>query len=154
MSKEIDAICKREKILFSSFLFVSEFDKNLSLLLSNLGYHKFLMASSFYLDVRWRSFEYYLNSLERDFGKKVMREIKSCRENGVTIEEMTEFKDLSSTLSDLSSNLLTKYNRRKTRAYESSFFESLNDYAKGNVKVFIAKKKGAVVGFSMCLRQR
>jgi predicted N-acyltransferase len=153
LSKEIDAICKREKILFSSFLFVSEFDKNLSLHLSNLGYHKFLWASTFYLDVRWRSFEDYLGSLERGIRHKVRREMRSCRENGVAIEEMTEFKDLSTTLSDLSSNLLTKYNRRRTRLFQSSFFESLSDYAKGNAKVFIAKKKGAVVGFSLCLRQ-
>ena len=72
--------------------------------------------------------------------------------NPLSIEELTEFKDLSSTLSDLSSNLLTKYYKKKTRAFKSSFFECLNDYAKGNVKVFIAKKKGAIVGFSLCLR--
>jgi predicted N-acyltransferase len=151
--KEVDAICKKEKILFSSFQFVSEYDQNLSLHLNNWGYHRFFWKPTFYLDVRWQSFEDYLSSLEHDIRNKVRREIRSCRKNGVIIEEIADFKDLAMTLSDLSSNLLTKYNRIKTRFFEPSFFESLSDYAKSNVKVFIARKKGAIVGFSLCLRQ-
>jgi predicted N-acyltransferase len=148
--KEIDAICKREKILFSSFLFVSEFESNLSQYLSNYGYRKFFWASPYYLNVRWRSFEDYLGSLEHGVRNRVKREMKCCRENGVTIEEITEFKGLAMTLSDLSSNLLAKYNG--TRIFNPSFFEILSDCAKGNAKVFVAKKKNAVVGFSLCLR--
>jgi hypothetical protein len=41
ISGKIDAVCKKEKILFSSFLFVSEFDKHLLMRLENLGYYKF-----------------------------------------------------------------------------------------------------------------
>jgi predicted N-acyltransferase len=151
LSKEVDAICKRERILFSSFLFVSEFENNLSQYLSNIGYRKFFWASSFYLDVHWQSFEDYLGSLEHGIRNTVKREMRRCREHGVTIEEITEFKGLAMALSDLSSNLLRKYNT--TRVYEPSFFESLSDCAKGNAKVFVAKKRDAVVGFSLCLRQ-
>lgn len=63
--------------------------------------------------------------------------MRRCRENGVTIEEVTEFKDLSMTLSDLSFNYFLKYNKWAQRL-EPRFFESLSDYAKANTIVFIA----------------
>jgi predicted N-acyltransferase len=46
-----------------------------------------------------------------------------------------------------------KHNRRETRVYQPLFFENLSDYAKGNAKVYIAKKKGDIVGFLLCLRK-
>jgi predicted N-acyltransferase len=105
-----------------------------------------------YLDVRWRSFEDYLKSLTCDVRWSVRREIRRCRENGVTIEEVTDFKNLSMTLSDLSFNYFLKYNQWAQRL-EPLFFESLSDYAKANTIVFIAKKRDVVVGFSLCLRK-
>jgi predicted N-acyltransferase len=153
LSIKIDVVCKNEKILFSSFLFVSEFDKRLIMCLENLGYHKFLFwEPMLYLDVCWRSFEDYLKSLRSNVRIQVRREIKSCMKNGVTIEEMTEFKDLSTALSDLSLNLCRKYNKCSKRI-DPCFYESLSDYAKANTIVFIARKKDVVVGFSMFLRK-
>jgi predicted N-acyltransferase len=63
LSEKIDAICRKEKILFSSFLFVSEFDKRLIKHLENLGYQKFLWRPTLYVDVCWQNFEDYLKSL-------------------------------------------------------------------------------------------
>jgi predicted N-acyltransferase len=151
--EKIDAICKREKILFSSFLFVSEFDKRLLMELENLGYYKFPWRPTLYLDIRWRRFGDYLKSLEHDVRNKVRREMRSCRENGVTIEEVTEFRDLSTILSDLSLNIRKKYDKNASRLFEPCFYESLSDHAKENTIVFIAKKKGVIVGFSLCLRK-
>lgn len=153
LSEKIDAICKKEKILFSSFLFVSEFDKRLITRLENLGYHKFLFwTPMLYLDVCWRSFEDYLKSFDCHMRKNIRREIKKCSDNGVTIEEVTEFKKLSMILSDLSLTLFLKYNKWAQRL-EPRFFESLSDYAKANTIVFLARKKDVVVGFSLCLRK-
>ena len=69
--------------------------------------------------------------------------MRYCRENGVAIEEITEFKDLSSLLSSLSSNLFAKYHKKSI--YKTLFYEILSDYyAKGNAKLFVAKKKGHI----------
>lgn len=152
LSEEIDAICKKEKILFSSFLFVSEFDKRLLTRLENLGYYKFFWRPTLYLDVCWRTFEDYLKSFRSDVRYQVRREIKSCMEKGVTIEEITEFKKLSMILSDLSFKLSLKYNKWAPRL-EPFFYECLSDYAKDNTIVFLAKKKDVVVGFSLFLRK-
>jgi predicted N-acyltransferase len=152
LSEEIDTVCRKEKILFSSFLFVSEYDKDLLINLENSGYHKSLWRPTLYLDVRWQNFEAYLNSLKHDFRQKVKHEIRKCNENGINIEKLSEFKDLATTLSDLSLNLFTKYNNRK-RIFTHAFYQYLSDYAKANTIVFVAKKKDNIVGFSICLRK-
>lgn len=150
--KEIHAFCKREKILFSCFLFVSEFDKSLSEILSNLKYHKFIFPLNlYYLPIEWNTFDDYVSSLKPKVRRKIKREITSCKQNGVAIQEIRDFKDLATRLSDLSSNLLIKYN--ETRLYKRRFYESLSEYAKDRIKIFIATKRDVVIGFSLSIRQ-
>jgi Uncharacterized protein conserved in bacteria len=105
-----------------------------------------------YLDVSWGSFEEYLSSLGHDNRHYVRREIRRCKDNGVTIEKVNDFKDLSQLLSDLSFNYFLKYNKWAQRL-EPRFFETLSDYAKDNTLVFLAKKKDVPVGFSLCERK-
>ena len=152
LSEEIDDICKKEKILFSSFLFVSEFDRCLITRLEHFGYHKFFWQPTLYLDVCWPSFDDYLKSLRGQVRYQVRREMRSCTENGVTIEETCDFRELSTTLSDLSLKLSSKYNKWAQRL-EPLFYESLSNYAKANTVVFLAKKKDVVVGFSLFIRK-
>jgi predicted N-acyltransferase len=151
LSEKIDYICKKEKIPFSSFLFVSEFDKRLISYLENLRYHKFLWKSTLYLDVHWRNFEEYLQSISQ-YRRHIKKEIRRCIENGIEIEEATEFKKLSMTLSDLSLNLSSKYNKWMPRI-EPRFYECLDDFAKDNTIVFLAKKKNVIVGYTLLLKK-
>ncbi len=64
LSASIDKICKRERIWFSSFLFVSEFDKDLMVTLEKLGYHKFFWKNTLYVKVDWKNLDEYINSLK------------------------------------------------------------------------------------------
>ena len=52
----------------------------------------------------------------------------------------------------MSLNLFSKCNNKK-RIFKPEFFECLSDYAKANTIVFIAKKKGNIIGFSICLHK-
>ena len=150
--RKIDDVCKKQKILFSSFLFVSEFDNNLSTCLQNFGYRQFFFRNCLYLDVRWNTFEDYLQSLKHGIRNRIRREMRSCKEGGVIIEEIEDFKNLSTLFSSLFSNLYAKYQKDVEAPFTPSFYESLSDYAKEKTKVFIAKKKGVIVGFSVCIR--
>lgn len=152
LSKKIDAICKKERILFSSFLFVSEFDKNLILNLEALGYTKFYWQPTVCLSIKWSDFDEYLQSLKPKFRHNVRREIRDFVDNGVVVEETTDFKQLSNTLSDLSLKLSRKYNKWSQRT-EPYFYECLSDYAKANTIAFIARKNSVVIGFSLFIRK-
>jgi predicted N-acyltransferase len=153
ISKKIDDICREKRFLFSSFLFVSEFDKILINNLNTLGYSKFDGTTTFYLDIQWSSFEDYLKSLKQMNRHSIRREIRKCAENGVTIKE-TDLKDLSEEMSNLVSNLISKYNKNSGNPFDISFFNKLNQYAGDKILLFIAEKNGDIIGFSLCLRQR
>ena len=152
LSKKIDEICKKQRFLFSSFLFVSEFDKLLMENLQNLGYLQSPGTNTLYLDIKWSSFEDYLKSLTYKTRKNIRREIRKCAENGVSIEER-DFEGLSAKLPVLLSNLFWKYDENAENLFNQPFFCKLEEYARDTAKVFVAEKNGEVVGFSMSLRQ-
>ena len=153
ISKKMDDVCRKERILFSSFLFVSEFDELLTNNLKHLGYSRFDGTTTFYLDVQWATFEDYLKSLKSMNRHSIRREMRKCAENGVTIKEIN-LKDISENLSELVSNLLLKYNKNSTNLFDSGFFSKLNQYARDKTKLFIAEKSNNIVGFSLCLHQK
>jgi len=150
--KKIDSICAQYKILRSHFPFVSEFDNLLNENIQNYGYQKIPGTTTLYLDVQWNSFEDYLQSLKHKVRNNVTREIRKCKENGITIEE-SELENLTDKLPILYANLHLKYNKDKNSIFDSEFFSALNMYAKEKIKLFIAKKNGEVAGFSLTLRQ-
>jgi predicted N-acyltransferase len=148
LSSKIDEICRKQKFLFSSFLFVSEFDRALMGNLQSLGYLKSLGTKTLYLDVNWSSFGDYLKSLKHKTRLTIRREIRKCAENGVTIEKR-EIKGLSVKLSELLSNHILKYSKNAINIFTPIFFEKLNQHARDKIKVFIAKKNNELVGFSL-----
>lgn len=151
----IDDICRRERILFSSFPYVSEFENFLTENLHDFGYLKFPSVSTLSLDVRWSSFEDYLESLKsHKIRTTVRREIKKCKESGVTIAEEHNFGNLASTLANLHSSLFSKYNKGIESPRNASFFKGLSEYAKDKTRVFIAKRHSKIVGFSLSLQQK
>ena len=99
------------------------------------------------------SFEDYLDSLKGKIKTNVRREIRKCKENGVTVEE-SKLDDLTTKVSELYTNLSLKYNKNAKKIIDPDFFSTLNMYAKEKTKLFIAKKNGEVIGFSLTLLQR
>jgi predicted N-acyltransferase len=153
LAKKIDDICKKERVLFSSFLFVSEFNELLMENLQNLSYLKSPGVTTYYLDVRWPNFEDYLNSLKKKTAQNVRREIKKCAENGITIEEQ-KISQLSATkFSELSHNVNLKYDKNSRNIFDSSFFNMLNEQAKEKTILLVAKRNNEVVGLCLLLRQ-
>jgi len=155
ISKKIDDICKKEKILFSSFPYVSESDRILMKNLGDFGYVKYPSATTYYLDIEWSSFDDYVKSLgSHKIKKNVRREIKKCEESGVSIVEENEYGDISTTLSDLHSNLFSKYNKDIENPRDASFFRLLSEYAKDRTRVLVAKRLGKIVGFSLFFQHK
>lgn len=152
LAKKVDEICRKQKIMFSYFPFVSQFDRLLMENLQNHGYIKRRTYTAFYLDVQWRSFQDYLGSLKPKVASNVRREIKKCIENRITIEESKE-KNLATKLSELYSNLSLKYKNREN-AYDADFFSKINEHARARTKLFVAKKNNEIVGFSLTLWQK
>ncbi len=151
---KIDNICKERKVLFSSFLFVSEFDEPLLNKLKDLNYSMFPNVLTFYLNLEWSQFDDYLKSLKSGMRKKIRREIKKCAENGVIINEEKITPNIADELSQLDANVFSKHNLTSNYKLGASFFLTLQKYAKENVKLFIARKNNKVIGFSLSLQHK
>jgi predicted N-acyltransferase len=153
ISEKIDDICREKRILFSSFLFVSEFDEILMSSLNDLGYSGFKGKTTFYLDVQWSTFEDYLKSLKQMNRHSIRREMRKCAENGVTIRE-GDLGDISEELPHLVSNLISKYGNNMSNPFDTGFFSKIDQYARDKTKLFVAERDHDVIGFSLCLRQK
>jgi predicted N-acyltransferase len=154
LAKKIDGICRKQKIMFSYFPYVSQFDRFLTENLQAHGYSKRLPnVTSFFLDVQWNSFHDYLESLHHKVRKNVKREIRKCFESKVTIEESQDGDIQAAKLSELCSNLCLKYGVRE-KVFDTYFFRELNEHAKDKTKIFIARKNNEIVGFCLTLWQR
>ncbi len=152
ISDKIEEICKKQKIMFSYFPFVSQFD---GLLLENLQTHSYIKrqsVTSFYLDAQWKSFQDYVGNLKLKAAKNVKREIKKCFENGITIEEVQD-DNLATKLFELHSNLSLKY-KVKDNVFDTDFFTKLKQHTGDAAHVFVAKKNNEVVGFCLTLRHK
>jgi predicted N-acyltransferase len=152
LSKGIDFVCRRERILFSSFLLVPEHDRLLMSDLENLGYQRFPWDDTLFLDIQWVSFDKYLESLRGHTRKNVKREIKMFVESGMKIELISEFGELAETLSNLRDNLIWKWNRIRS-PYDEVFYRRLNEFARDKIRLFVVKKNGEVVGFCCCFQE-
>jgi predicted N-acyltransferase len=152
--KKINEICRKERILFSSFLFVSEFDDLITRSLENFGYIRFPWINTLYLDVPWSSFEAFLASFKCKTRKDIRREIRKFNQSGLTMEPNSNMEELSERLSVLYANMFRKYNRDKPSPYGASFFRSLSRFAEDKIKLFTAKKGGETVAFSLDLRHK
>jgi len=153
ISDGIDYICKNKRITISSFLCVSASETNLMDSLNDFGYWKFFWRNTYSIKIQWKNFDEYLMSLNRQTRENIRRELRKSDENGVKIEVVSEFGHLSGVLSNLYSNLFMKYNKKQTSYYDASFFENLSKHAGDRVILFVATKKGKIVGFALCMRQ-
>jgi predicted N-acyltransferase len=149
-SNEIDKICKKHKVLFSSFLFVSEFDELLMNNLSSLNYAGFPNILTFYLDIKWSSFEDYIQSLKRP--TLFRREIKEFSKSGVIIQEESITIDLAEKLSSLQANVSLKYG--ESVKLDPSFFIKLNEFAGDKVRLLVARKNSEAIGFGLFLQHK
>ena len=153
LSTKIDEICRGRRILISSFPNVPESEKHLIENLEDFGYHKTPSVNIYNLDINWSSFDDYLRDLEsRQVRKNVRKEIKKCKQSGVTIIEEKNFEDLSAQLSCLHSNLKKKYEKSAENARNATFFKNLSKFAKDKTRVLVARKCDKIIGFSLSLQ--
>ena len=152
-SEKIDDICKKQRVLFSSFLFVSEFDEILMKNLESLNYAKFPNIVTYYLDVSWSNFEDYLKSLKARRRRTIRREIRDCLESGVTIEEESISENIAEKLSALEANVSSKYTHPNNKL-DPSFFMKIEKYAKAKTRLLVARKNDEIIGFFLGLQHK
>jgi predicted N-acyltransferase len=152
--QKINEICKKERILFSSFLFVSELDSLLTKTLQKFGYIRFPWLNTLSLDIRWSSFKAFLEGCKYKIRKEIRREIRKFDQSGLILERNSNIEELSERLSVLYANLFRKYNGEKPSPFGSSFFRSLSRFAGDQIELFTAENSNETVAFSLVFRHK
>lgn len=153
LCSRIEERCKKDRVLFSAFPFVSEFDAFLMAGLADCGYTKIPSADMAYLDIKWSSFEEYLAHLSYGKRKTIRREIRQNSKHGITVVQQDDFYALSGVISDQYSNLFMQHMGRRSNL-NPAFFEAVSEHAKGKTRLFVARKNDRVIGFALCLEHK
>jgi predicted N-acyltransferase len=152
LDQKINDICKKHKIQYTNFSFVSQHDKLIIESFQSRGYSRHPALTTLNIDVYWSCFQEYLQSLKKTARRNARREIRNCILNGIIIEE-AQLENLFEKVAELNSNLFLKY-KNTANIFDADFFRTLNENARDKITLFIAKKNNEVVGFFLSLRQK
>jgi len=140
-----------------SLFFVNLFDDEGEVLTlsSDRGYHKTSVFPACYLDVKWKSFEEYIDDVRgfsRNMSKNVKKEIRKSERAGIRIERIENIAPHESRLHELANAHWTEYNAVPF-PYRAAFFSKILVNLE-NQAVFYGAFKGAeLVGFSLKLER-
>lgn len=157
MAELLDALeeMARSESLPLCFLSVPEEEVELRELLKSRGYNGALALPTFYLDVRWRSFDEYLADVKRvskNMARNVIKEINRNQRAGIRIEQLDDVKPHRARLYELADRHWFRYNR-KHLPYTPAFFEKVREYLGGGAVLYAAFKESVLIGFMLLLRK-
>jgi predicted N-acyltransferase len=135
-----------------SFAEVSDQEGELQTLLRERRYLRSRNVPVAALDLRWPSFDDYLEALPAKSRREFRRQINRNRNAGVVVERVDSVTGLEERLSEL-----VDLNARKHNAFSfglgPGFFGELTRTFGSNVRIFIARKSGGVAGVCVMLVQ-
>jgi predicted N-acyltransferase len=150
----LEAIARSESLPLC-FLSVPGEEVELRKLLKRRGYGEALAFPSFYLDVKWRSFDAYIADIRRvskNMARNVTREINLNRRAGVRIERLDDIRAHSGRLYELADAHWFEYNRRRF-PYTPAFFETVCEHLGDGATIYAAFKESVLIGFLLLLRK-
>ena len=152
--EEIERIAKDNKANIC-FLNVMSDEKHLMKSLAERGYYKTSDIPSNFIDVKWSSFEGYKKKLSLKYpymNKSIRHQINKNKKAGVKIEQLQDVDKLQERLIELLKMNHFKYNS-STFPLKSNYFKQLRRNFGENAIIYVAKKKGIIIGVSVVLRK-
>lgn len=146
---EEEAATRRLRLSFTEVL---DEERELQTLLRDRRYLRSRNVPVAALDLRWASFDDYLESLPSKSRREFRRQITRNRNAGVVVEPVESVAGLEDRLS-----ALVDLNARKHNAFSfglgPGFFAELRRAFGSNVRIFVARKSARVVGVCVMLVQ-
>jgi predicted N-acyltransferase len=152
--EEIERIAKANKTNVC-FLNVIRSEKQLMESLVERGYYKTNDIPSNFIDVKWSSFKEYKKYLSLKYpymNKSIRHQINRNEKAGVKIEQLQEIDDCHDRLIELLKMNHFKY-YSSTFPLKSNYFKQLRENFGENAIIYVAKKKGVIIGVSVVLRK-
>ncbi|MDD5730357.1 MAG: GNAT family N-acetyltransferase [Candidatus Omnitrophica bacterium] len=119
--------------------------------LSKIGFHKVQGYPSVELDVRFNSFEEYLDSLSKPTRKSLRKKFKQLEEKAKIDMEITS--DISGLLDEAHTLYLNTLNKSEVQfeRLTKDFFKNISKNMPAETKYFLWRINGKLVAFDLCL---
>ena len=151
LAREMDDIARREHAAVIAFKdFTGDYKETLKPL-ERMKFHKTTLLPYVELDLRFRSFDEYLDSLSKKTRADLRRKFKHSRENAsIEMEVRTDLGDILDEAYELyQDNLGRAYMRFEEMTKE--FFITIPKNMPQETKYFIWRANGKLAAFSLCL---
>jgi uncharacterized protein len=144
----VEETAERGAAPVTAWLYLPEGDAALHDVLTTRGYAAVVMDAESYLPIRWPTFEAYLRNLSANRRKSARREMARLAEAGVDLE-LRGPSALDRELAGLEIQWRAKYGRRLSLAEVEAQHELLRTVLGPSVLVFVARRQGRAVGFTV-----
>ncbi|HVO73541.1 MAG TPA: peptidogalycan biosysnthesis protein [Ignavibacteriaceae bacterium] len=151
---EIENIAKENKASLC-FMNVTEDELHLIELLKLRGYSQSVDLPSNFFDIKWNSFEEYLEFLSlkyKNIKKQIRHELNRNRKMGVVIEQLQNINGHEKRLLELLKMNHFKYNSYKF-PFKENYFRQIKENFGNNALIFTAVKDGVIIGVCIQLRK-
>jgi len=153
IEKTIDDLCNKERISLSGFPYLSnKYDFLIDRLLQR-GYAKAFISATAYLDIRWKSFDEYLQHLKTygiNMFKNAKKEINRFKKSGVEVKTIDDFSSISHEMIRIYNDLYYRYNKQNS-CLTPQFFEVLSK--EKLTRAITAHLNGKLIGFSLVVEK-
>jgi len=151
---EIEQIAKNNNISVC-FLNITDDEVHLIKALKQRGFYSSLDIPSNFIDIKWTSFEGYMEYLSKKYSnitKSIRRELNKNRKSGVVIEPFENIGNHQERLIDLLKINHFKYNST-VFPFKQNYFRQIKENFGNNAVIYTAVKDGIIIGVCIELRR-
>ncbi len=115
------------------------------------GYTKIRNLPCARIDVKWKTFDEYLEALRSQYRWKVKDRMRKFHRNGIELSVITDFSDRAENLERLWMNVYEKASEYKRERLTSAFFRNIDKCLGERSSLIMAEKEGIPMGFTLLL---
>ncbi|MFH1836518.1 MAG: GNAT family N-acetyltransferase [Candidatus Omnitrophota bacterium] len=151
MCKEIEGIAKRlgvKMILFRDFYDqeIDFFDK-----FTESGYVRIHNLQNTNIEIKWKTFDEYLNSMKSNYRRKIIKRMEKCREKGIVVAKVEKFSKYADNLMSLWENVNKNAKEYCRERLTTEFFRNIDKYMEERSQAILLKKEGIPIGCALLL---
>lgn len=115
------------------------------------GYQRVYNLPAAELEIKWKTFDEYLDSLRRVYRRRIRKQIAAMDCPEITVEYVQDFSSYSRDLERLWDNVFARAREYKREYLKRDFFENLDRGLGERSAVLLIKRSGVPVAFSLLL---
>jgi len=153
----LDLLCREIERLAGELrvkvvLFRDFYDEELELFdyFTLVGYTKIHNLPSTKIEIRWKNFDEYLDSMRSQYKYKIIKRMKKCKKD-INIQLVKDFSGYKNELEKLWMNVYNNAKEYKRERLTTVFFENMDKYLQDRSAIILAKRNSVSVGFALLL---